>query len=144
THLSRVALFRLMSKTQWPAVATRFLYRPCRAVPVHQCGLPSAPMKKTLPTVRGRLTFFAVAVDFLSPLEPTRPGLVVAAPDGTVDLCFVGFRMVSTPYGVAFSRFAAFSASQKAATCWAAKLVCARVFGAGADLAVAAGAATAA
>src|SRR5690606_41429964 len=103
-----------------------FLYRPCRAVPVHQCGLPSAPMKKTLPTVRGRLTFFAVAEDcFWSPLEPTRPGLVVAAPVGTVDLCFTLVEtVVSTAYGVAFCRLAARSANQKAATCLAAKLVC--------------------
>jgi len=71
------------------------------------------------------LTFFAVAVDcFWSPLDPTRPGLVVLFL-GSVLTCFAP-SLVSTPYGVALRRFAAFSANQYAATCLAAKLVLAR------------------
>src|SRR5690606_7158887 len=112
---------------QWPAVATRLPYRDCTEVAEHQCGLRSAPMKNTLPTVRGRLTFFDVATAaFLSLLEPTMPGLPLAEVT-TPALTLRALTVVSTLYGVALRRLAIFSANQNAATCWAAKLVLARL-----------------
>src|SRR5690349_9578960 len=82
-------------------------------------------MKNTLPVVRGRLTFFVLVVAFLSPLDPTTPGLLSAdAPP--VDTCLAETR-VSTLYGLALRRLAIRSPNQKAATCLAAKLELARV-----------------
>ncbi len=126
THLSIVALLDSVSYTQCPAVATRLRYEDCTEVAEHQCGLPSAPMKNTLPVVLGRLTFFDFdAVFFSSPIAGTTPGLVSA--DGPPPETCLAETLVSTAYGLALSRLALFSPYQNMATCWAARLVLARV-----------------
>ncbi|GAA2870725.1 hypothetical protein [Nonomuraea rubra] len=89
-----------MSYARCAAVATVLRYWECTAVPVHQCGCPSAPRKNTFPAVAG---------------APAFPAAVVAGGDGGMEPGLVpgrapSSRMVTllaevcTLYGVAAAR----------------------------------------
>src|SRR5690606_2697067 len=116
-----------MLNTQCAAVATVLRYDDRTAVPVHQCGRPSSPMKNTLPEVAGSGASIGAR-------ETGGPS------GGTSAERRSPFLVAPTSYGVASRRLAAPSASQNSATSWAAVLV--RASGTVATLAASAGAVT--